>query len=101
MNGLPEGAVSLNQEVAAAHDQMLLLNILRRSRREPMHFTAISQIRDRERVNGSVGLSIPFGGAAAANYNLDPSITAPVACCRFPLHGEIQRQAPPLIAWLS
>jgi len=63
---------NLAQEQAA--NQLLLLNIARAHERMPMHFSQIGQIRAAPGGWGlgtpSLGLSLPFGGAAKPEYTL-------------------------------
>lgn len=66
---------NLAQELAA--NKLLLLNIARAHERMPMHFSQIGQIRAAPGGWGlgvpSLGLSLPFGGAAKPEYTLTTS----------------------------
>lgn len=72
---LSSNVTTLNREVASYEDQTLLLNIVRRSLGEPMHFIAVPIIRDRSTTNVGANLNIPFGAAAPERSEISPSIS--------------------------
>ncbi|HET6469883.1 MAG TPA: hypothetical protein VFG43_16035 [Geminicoccaceae bacterium] len=61
---LATAVTSLNKEIAQLQDQAVLLNILRRSRSQPIHFSTLSIVRGRSRISAGANLNIPFGRAA-------------------------------------
>lgn len=71
---LSDSVVTLNEEVADLQNRTLLLNIVRRSLGHPLRFTTLSLIRGRDRVTTGAGFSIPFGGAAPARFEFNPSL---------------------------
>src|SRR5260221_4893228 len=67
-----------NIGVEDAHNQVLLLNILRASKRRPMYFTAISSLAGPlGTFSPSTQLSVPFG-SVIANNSLSTTVTADV-----------------------
>lgn len=97
------------QEVAA--NKLLLLNIARAHERMPMHFSLIGQLRSGP--GGwafgvpSVGLSVPFGGAATPNYGLTlgadgqtPADVSPQSNQEF-MRGMTKMLDPELIAYFA
>lgn len=73
---IADQAVDYNATVAEAHNATLLLNILRARDRQPMHFTALTKVLGRLTRESTAGLAIeiPFGGDAAAEFPLTPSL---------------------------
>jgi len=71
---ITKSVVAANLAQEEASNQLLLLNIARAYQRMPMHFSQIGQIRSGP--GGwslgvpSIGLELPFGGAAEAKYGL-------------------------------
>lgn len=61
---------SINREYDTIENEALLLNILRRSRSLPAHFTSLAKIRGRSRITADANLSVPFGGAVEFNPHL-------------------------------
>lgn len=68
-----EHAVEYNKTVEAAHNNVLLLNILRAMHRHPMYFTALSQVRGNLRVQAGSGSDVPFGGGGDEAYAVSPN----------------------------
>ena len=67
-------ATTLNREVGTLQDQLVLLNVVRRSRRQPAHFTtSLSIVRGRSRVTGGASLRVPFGAGPAERFVFEPS----------------------------
>jgi hypothetical protein len=68
-----------NEVVEEAQNEMLLLNIVRASKRHPMYFTSFGALRGKLSLAvGSGPLVIPFGnvnGGTGANYTIAPSLT--------------------------
>ena len=66
---IADHAVDYNKTVEEMNNSLLLLNILRAKDRQPMHFTALTQVLGRLTLKstGSLGLRIPFGGPSAGN----------------------------------
>ena len=75
---LAASATTLNREVATLQDQLVLLNIVRRSRRQPAHFTSLSVVRGRSRVTGGASLRVPFGVDAPSRFVFEPNLSAEV-----------------------
>ncbi len=70
--------VDYNTVLEKAQNEMLLLNIVRASKRSPMYFTSISQFTGNETYTlGTGSITIPFGrmGAATSAYSLAPTGT--------------------------
>lgn len=59
-------AVDHNEFVAQATNRQTVLNILRASHREPMHFTRLSQVRGTMRLESNLGLSTVIGGGSGS-----------------------------------
>lgn len=72
---LSNRAVEFNKTAASAADSQILLNVLRAAFREPVRYTAISQIRESRTLDRGVatGSSFPFGADAPRIFNLSPS----------------------------
>ncbi|WP_119156203.1 hypothetical protein [Caldimonas tepidiphila] len=67
-------AVRTNLVQEQAHNQMLVLNVLRAYERKPMHFTQVTTVRLPPAFgNAGLSLGLPFGGDAASVYSLGPS----------------------------
>lgn len=66
-------ALDYNRAIADARNQMILLNIVRASNREPMHFTAMSSVEATLSVGAEAGTGFEFAKGPAAAYS--PSIT--------------------------
>lgn len=73
---IADHAIEYNKTVEKTRNSLLLLNILRAKHRQPMHFTALSQVRGKLTLKstGSLGLSIPFGGDASNTFPLTPKL---------------------------
>lgn len=56
-----KGSIDYNETVEKAQNGMLLLNIIRASKRSPMYFTDFQAMRGNLTLNVKGGLSIPFG----------------------------------------
>lgn len=71
---IAKSVVTANLAQEEAVNQLLVLNIARAHQRMPMHFSLIGQIRAAPGGWGlgvpSLGLELPFGGAAERKYNL-------------------------------
>lgn len=52
-----------SRQVESAHNQELLLNVLRAAYRQPMHFVSISNITGSASATGEIGFSVPIGGS--------------------------------------
>ena len=72
--GVANRSISVNKGLESANNRMLLLNAVRASKRYPMVFSEVTQINTSDPVSGSLGLQVPFGGDAASNFILTPSI---------------------------
>lgn len=71
------GAVAtLNREIATLQDEVVLLNILRRSEMMPAHFSSVPLIRGRNRVTSGAGLTLPFGPGSNSRNLFEPMIEA-------------------------
>lgn len=72
---LSNRAVEFNKTAASAADSQILLNVLRSAFREPVRYTAISQIRESRTLDRGIatGSSLPFGADAPRIFNLSPS----------------------------
>ncbi len=70
-------SIRLNKVVENVHNKILLLNVVRASKRLPRHWSAITTVRDVENVSiGTGGISIPFGGGANSHeYGASPSFS--------------------------
>ncbi|MHB0776442.1 hypothetical protein [Halomonas sp. WWR20] len=66
---------TINQEYGELQDEALLLNILRRSASRPAHFTSLSTIRGRSRINAGANLSVPFGADAPSQFTFNPQVS--------------------------
>lgn len=77
---LVKSAITSNVVQEEAHNAYMLLNIARAQERMPMHFTQVTAVRAAPGGIGigapSVGLEIPFGGAAESAFTLTPSLEA-------------------------
>jgi len=72
---LASEAVGLNMAVEEAENKLLLLNIVRASKRQPMYFTGFSKLSGNSGITeGSVSLSIPFGADATHAYSASPGL---------------------------
>lgn len=72
---LASEAVGLNKAVERAENKLLLLNIVRASKRQPMYFTGFTGLSGTSGISsGTVGLKIPFGGDAAKEYTFTPGL---------------------------
>ncbi|GAB2794511.1 hypothetical protein GCM10027040_20970 [Halomonas shantousis] len=72
---LSTSMATLNQEYGELQDEALLHNILRRSVSLPAHFTSVSTIRGRSRVDAGANLSVPFGADASSQFTFNPQIS--------------------------
>ncbi|MCX5848578.1 MAG: hypothetical protein NTW65_03935 [Deltaproteobacteria bacterium] len=76
---LADSSTDYNLVVEKAQNEMLLLNIVRASKRHPMHFTALTQVRGSLEYNFQTGgISIPFGkigDGLNGSYSVAPSIS--------------------------
>lgn len=74
-------SLDYNRMVADSRNQMVLLNIVRASNREPMHFTAISQVEGSLSIGGSAGGDLDFangnpnGPQLSVNGSYSPTFT--------------------------
>lgn len=66
-------AAEYSRQVEAAHNEELLLNVLRAAYRQPMHFVSISSISGSASAGAEIGFSIPIGGSHGGS----PGTTAP------------------------
>ncbi|WP_150132321.1 hypothetical protein [Prosthecochloris sp. GSB1] len=72
---LASEAVGLNMAVEETENKLLLLNIVRASRHQPMYFTGFSKLSGSSGVTeGSLGLAIPFGADATRAYSVSPGL---------------------------
>jgi hypothetical protein len=69
-------ALQDNQDLAAANNQLLLLNIVRAKERHPMFFTAPGAPTDVISASASLAPTIPFGGGSSDAYGVGASATA-------------------------
>ncbi|MBP0446938.1 hypothetical protein J8J14_19360 [Roseomonas sp. SSH11] len=72
---LSEALGTINKEYGALQDQALLINILRRSLRLPAHFTTLTTVRGRNRVNAGASMSLPFGAEAPSRFEFNPNVS--------------------------
>ena len=72
---IADHGVAYNKTVAESADSQMLLNVLRARDRNPMHFTAITQISGtlRQTFSSTLAWVFPFGGDALANFTASPS----------------------------
>jgi hypothetical protein len=75
---LSGAAATLNREVAALQDDMVLRNILRRSAGQPAHFSSLPLIRGRNRFTTAIGLTLPFGRGNNARALFEPALEAEI-----------------------
>lgn len=75
---LTDRAVDFNEVIAEAADSQLLMNIVRAAYRNPVRYTAISQIREVRTAQGSlsVGGSAQFTPHTLSGWSVSPSTTA-------------------------
>ncbi len=78
-------AVDHNRMVAKSADELTLLNIVRASRRFPLHFTAVTEVNGNARVSVNAGLDValnpgpnPENVSAGGSFASSPSFTASV-----------------------
>jgi hypothetical protein len=67
-----------NLVVEKAHNEMLLLNIVRASKRRPMYFTSLSSLRGKMTYSFGTGSTIPFGKIGTGtngSYSVTPSVS--------------------------
>jgi hypothetical protein len=67
-----------NLVVEKAQNEMLLLNIVRASKRRPMYFTSLSSLRGKMTYSFGTGSTIPFGKIGIGtngSYSVTPSVT--------------------------
>ncbi|GAB4394804.1 MAG: hypothetical protein Tsb0032_23330 [Kiloniellaceae bacterium] len=65
---IADHAIAYNKTIEQSENEMLLLNILRASNQQPMHFTRISQISGALEISGNSSLNAPFGGDADSTF---------------------------------
>ncbi|MEM9557963.1 MAG: hypothetical protein AAGC60_27135 [Acidobacteriota bacterium] len=70
-----EHSIRYNQAVGEAHDQQLLLNVVRAKDRLPMHFTSISEVRGSLTSTFGTKPDAKFGGDATDVYALAPDLS--------------------------
>ena len=82
---LSQVAVDHNRMVAKSADELALLNIVRASRRFPLHFTAVTEVNGNARIAVDAGLGIalnpgpnPDSASTGASFATSPSFTASV-----------------------
>lgn len=103
--------VASNEAQEDAANKLLVLNIARAHERMPMHFSLIGQLRSGP--GGwafgvpSLGLSVPFGGAATPNYGLTlgadgqtPADVSPLSNQEF-MRGMTKMLDPELMAYFA
>lgn len=73
---IADRSLEYNLAIEDASNRMLLLNVVRASKRYPMHFTAITDVNMSSPVSGSLGFNIPFGGDAKNAFTITPSASA-------------------------
>ena len=79
---IAEQAAKANRAVEDAHNQVLVLNVVRAYKQRPMYFTAIAKFSGPLGViSPSATLSIPFGGQASNIYTLTPTFKADTPAC--------------------
>jgi len=61
-------AVSYNVEAEQAHDQALLLNIVRASQRRPRQFTIVQKITGQAQAQGTANVTVPMGPHSNLQY---------------------------------
>lgn len=71
-------ALDFNETVARAADSQLLLNIVRAAKRNPTHYSAITQVRDSRSLQGTASATgtVPFGPDATQAYPVSPTLSA-------------------------
>lgn len=72
---LSASMATINHEYGELQNEALLLNILRRSASLPAHFTAVSTVRGRSRVDAGANLNVPFGTDAPAQFSFNPHLS--------------------------
>lgn len=76
---LAESSTDYNLVVEKAQNEMLLLNIVRASKRHPMYFTAITQVRgSMEYIFQTGAMTVPFGKLGEGlngSYSVAPNMT--------------------------
>lgn len=104
------GATEYNQTLEKAQNEMLLLNIVRASKRYPMYFTTLSDMKETQTYGMSGDLVLPFGkvgngynGAYSltpkANFSLSPVYTvAPLTSKDF-IQGMLAPIKPETLAY--
>lgn len=71
---LSEAVDSIHREYGELQDQALLRNILRRSVGLPAHFTSLTTVRGRDRIDAGASLKLPFGGGADPSFEFSPNL---------------------------
>lgn len=104
-----EQAVKTNIAVEEAHNRILLLNVVRAFKRQPMHFTGFGKITGPAgSVSPAFGFTIPFGPDFTNNiYQFQPSFKPDVASYEIAIYdkqefvrGFTTRVAPSLLEYL-
>ncbi|MGQ9371108.1 hypothetical protein [Azospirillum sp. ST 5-10] len=72
---LATAVAEINRDYGSLQDEILLVNILRRSVSLPAHFTALTTIRGRSRITAGADLTVPFGGDAPAQFDFRPHLS--------------------------
>lgn len=85
-----EQAVKTNIAVEEAHNRILLLNVIRGLKRQPMHFTGFAKITGPAgSVSPSFGFTVPFGpDAANPIYQFLPTIRPDVASYEIAIYDK-------------
>jgi len=74
-DAMSKSSTDYNFVVEKAQNEMLLLNIVRASKRRPMYFTSFSTLRGSMSYDIQTGnISIPFGGGSDDKYSIAPSL---------------------------
>ncbi len=77
---IADQAVKANRAVEDAHNQVLVLNVVRAYKQRPMYITAITKVGGPiGTLTPSANFSLPFGGAAISNFSFNPSFSADTA----------------------
>lgn len=72
---LANSVTAVNREIATLQDQLVLMNIIRRSLGQPAHFPALSLIHGHSRLSGTTSFRFPFGPGSASQFRFEPSFS--------------------------
>lgn len=72
VDNFSDRVVNFNQQSAQAHNQELLLNIVRASRNEPLEITSLRDVQGTATVTGSANLNIPLVQSGGFSTGINP-----------------------------